>query len=137
MFTGIGRIKYDPPRADMKHRTTWWAIAEVDREITRYYRWWLQYEKHIILQKPAWDAHISIVRGENGCAQFPHLWKKYQDKRVEFQYDPSDLKCVRDNKQPGEFYWINVICPFFSDMRNELGLPVGWRFHITIGRTYY
>lgn len=137
MFSSTGKIKYDPHRADMKNRTSWWVVAEVDREITRYYRWWLQYEKHIILQKPSWDAHISIIRGESSCAQFPNLWKKYHNTVVQFEYDPVNLECVEDKKQPGQFYWITVSCPFFTDMRKELNLPTGWQFHITIGRTYF
>ena len=136
-FNGVGRIVYDPKRPGMKSVQPWWCILEVDREITRYYRWWLQKEKHIILQQPAWDAHISVVRGERQCARSPALWKKYQHERVAFEYEHGILRCVEDKDQPGQFYWIDVECPRLSEIRDELGLPVGWRFHITIGRTYY
>lgn len=134
---GTGRIVYDPRRPGMKSVQPWWCILEVDREITRYYRWWLQKEKHIILQQPAWDAHISIVRGEKSCQRFPELWRKYQNEQVTFDYEHGLLRSVEDKDQPGQFYWIDVECPRLSQIRDELGLPVGWRFHITIGRTYY
>jgi hypothetical protein len=136
LLPGSGKIVYDPHRGDMKNRTQGWCIVEVDREITRYYRWWLQYEKHIHLKQPAWDAHISVVRGEKLRPEFQHLWKKYQGKHVNFTYDHSYIRCEPDPKQGGFFYWIDVDCPELSAMREEMGLPVGWRFHITVGRTY-
>jgi len=49
----------------MKSNVKWWCIVAVDREISRYYRGWIQKTYHIKgLVKPAWDAHISVVRGE-------------------------------------------------------------------------
>lgn len=134
---GSGTIIYDPHRGDMQRRTDWWCIVQVDREITRYYRWWLQKEKHIILQQPAWDAHISVIRGEYACADSPKLWKKYDKRRIEFRYEHGNLRCEADKKNGGHYYWIDVECPMLSRIRAELGLPVGWKFHITIGRTYY
>lgn len=133
----IGTIQYDPPRGDMQRRTKWWCIAKVDREITRYYRWWLQKEKHIILQQPAWDAHISIIRGEFACADHPALWKKHDKQKVEFVYEHGNLKCAPDKNNGGHYYWVDVNCPLMSEIRAEMGLPIGWKFHITIGRTYY
>jgi hypothetical protein len=133
---GTGIIKYDPHRGSMKSRTKWWCVVEVDREITRYYRWWLQKEKHILLQQPAWDAHISVIRGEAACARTPELWNKYKNKKVDFTYTHGEL-IVAPDPDGGQYYWINVDSPFLSEIRKEMGLPVGWRFHITIGRTYY
>ena len=132
---GTGIIRYDPYRGSMKGRTQWWCVVEVDREITRYYRWWLQREKHILLQQPAWDAHISIIRGEAVCARKPELWKKYDGKRVNFLYEHGNYRCEADPKG-GHFYWVDVHCPELSNIRKEFGLPTGWRFHITFGRTY-
>ena len=42
--TSRGRIIYDPARPGMKRRTKYWAIVNVDREITRYFRWWVDRE---------------------------------------------------------------------------------------------
>lgn len=132
---GSGRIVYDPFRAGKKE--PYWCVVEVDTEITRYYRWWLQKEKHIILQKPAWDAHISVVRGERRAAKKQELWKKYHGRKVDFLYEHGKVRCAHDKDQPGLFYWIDVECPLLNTMRTELDLPTGMRFHITIGRTYY
>jgi len=132
---GSGKIIYDPHRGDMKGRTQWWCVVDVDKEITRYYRWWLQKEKHIILQKPAWDAHISVIRGEFACSKKPHLWKKYSGQKVDFEYEHGNLK-VADDPDGGKFYWIDVECQTLNEIRKEFDLPKGWRYHITIGRTY-
>lgn len=133
---GSGRIVYDPYRGEMK-TAPFWCVVDVDKEITRYYRWWLQKEKHILLQKPAWDAHISIVRGEQACSKHPQLWRKFHGQTVDFLYEHGNIRVGKDKDQPGQFYWIDVECPKLSLIRAELGLPKGWRFHITIGRTYY
>lgn len=134
---GSGVIKYDPYRADMKRRTNYWCIVEVDREITRYYRWWLKRELHVKeLQQPAWDAHISIIRGEPQCKKHPELWKKYHGEKVDFLYEHGHLRSHPD-PAGGRFWWVDVECPKLALIRKEMELPVGWRFHITVGRTYY
>lgn len=133
---GSGVIKYDPYRAEMKKRTSWWCVVNVDREITRYYRWWLRKEYHLILEQPSWDAHISVVRGETDVKRKLDVWKKYDGDKVDFLYEHGTIRSHPDPKG-GRFYWVDVECPKLAQIRKELGLPVGWRFHITIGRTYY
>lgn len=134
---GIGTLRYDPYRGDMKRRTKWWLVADVDKEITRYYRWWVRRTHHIILEQPAWDAHISIIRGEDACSKKSHLWNKYSGERVNFSYSPQTIHCAPDPNHGGHFWWINVKCSRMDQIRKEFDLPVGWNFHITFGRTYY
>lgn len=131
MFTSTGIIKYDPNRYGMKRRTEWWAVVNVDREITRYFRWWVQNRYGIILNQPAWDAHISIIRGEKPLKNKMHLWKKYDGKKVEFKYS----NIVVQAKKP-EFWTVDVYCPFLKKIREEFGFKSDWNQHITIGRTY-
>jgi len=136
-----GTIIYDPYRGDMKRRTNGWCVIDVDKEITRYYRWWLQYQYHIRLQPPSWDAHISVVRGEKIDPQYRNSWKKYHGKKINFVYrHVGEIKMTRsglsDSPDDGIYYYINVDCPTFDDIRNELGLRTGWSFHLTVGRTY-
>jgi hypothetical protein len=128
----------------MKSRTQGWCIVNVDRELTRYYRWWL--DKEILnplglpkggLDQPAWDAHISIVRGERLYPDKEHLWKKYQGKKVDFWYEhPFWYDIGRDNKQPGYFFTVDVQSADLMNIRLELGLKADWNFHLTFGRTY-
>lgn len=136
---GTGRVAYDPNRGTMKANTSNWVVVELDREITRYYRWWLQREKHIILQQPAWDAHISVVRGERVNPQiYRNVWKRHQGRRVEFRYEHGDIQTSPDKDAAGLFHWIRVECPVVDEIREELGLIASWKYHhITIGRTYY
>lgn len=144
VHSGTGTIVYDPFRGDMKRRTNGWCVVEVDREITRYFRWWLQYQKHIHLDFPSWDAHISIVRGDGGDRvqpQFQSLWKKYHGKRIQFEYDHvGDFKITRSglstSPDNGLYYFVEVRCPIIDNIRQELGLRTGWKYHLTFGRTY-
>lgn len=81
-----GRLVYDPPRPGMKHNTAWWAIVAVDREITRYYRWWVARRFGIHLLPPTWDAHISVVRGEAPEPHLRPLWRRHHGETVTFRY---------------------------------------------------
>jgi hypothetical protein len=136
--TGEGRIIYDPHRGSMKSNTNWWCVIDVDKEITRYYRWWLLKEKHLILHQPAWDAHISVIRGERAVTRNQVLWKKHHGRKVTFQYEHGDIQISKDKDAPGWFHWIRVNCPVVDQIREELGLIASWKYHhLTIGRTYY
>lgn len=150
MIKGTGIIKYDPPRPGMARRTQGWCVALVDREITRYFRWFVN--KNVInplgidvqgslkkypfvpLHQPAWDAHISILRGEGH--RLPQnmrgLWGKYEGMKMDFYYD---MSVHRAGKKP-DFWIVNVHSPDMMDIRQELRLPTNWPLHLTIGRTY-
>ena len=131
MFTSTGVIKYDPPRPGMKKRTHWWAIVKIDKEITRYYRWWVKNRFHVDLYQPSWDAHISIIRGEKPADDKRYLWKKYDGRKVEFKYS----HVVQQAKKP-EFWLVEVECDLLKQIRKEFEFPTNWKFHITIGRTW-
>lgn len=129
--TGFGYIKYDPPRPGLKRKKDWWAIVTVDREITRYYRWWVKRELWIDLCQPSWDAHISIIRGEKPPHDKMYLWKKYDGQKVKFRYKHDVYQAKKTH-----FWMIDVDCPFLLDIRREFGFPTNWNLHLTIGRTW-
>ncbi len=137
-----GKLIYDPHRGEMKARTDWWCVVNVDREITRYYRWWLQYTKHIYLQPPSFDAHVSVIRGEKPIPNLMHLWKKYQGQKFDLEYGHvGSVQEVRSHRHvhgenSGTFYIVPVHCPQLIDIRRELKLKTDWPLHLTIGRTY-
>ena len=135
--TSHGRIKYDPYRHGMKKKTEWWAVVPVDKEITRYFRWWVQRQFHVTLAPPSWDAHTSIIRGERPPNDKMHLWKKYDGKRIEFKYSNVIRQSGDTTARPGTYWFVEVDCPFLTEIRNEFGFPSNWRLHITIGRTWY
>lgn len=138
LLTGQGKIIYDPYRGGMN--TRWWAVVSVDRELTRYYRWWLTRELHLKrLFAPAWDAHVSIVRGEEPDDGAKTLWSRYHLQKVEFQYSPvvrqaGDTTGETDEK--GHFWFVDVYCPKLLQIRDELGLQTRYKFHLTVGKVY-
>jgi len=133
----VGKLVYDPYRGDMKHRTEWWCVVQIDREITRYYRYWVRQRYGIELFQPSWDAHISVVRGEKP----PRLhWKKHVGEIIEFEYgiEPYNGNAPNSKRNNAEMFWmIDVFCPRFGEIRAELGLRTFYNYHLTIGRTYY
>jgi len=138
--TGTGRIVYDPHRPGLKKKVDWWCILTVDKEITKYYRWWIQKELHIKgLCQPSWDAHISIIRGEKPRPDLMHLWKKYHGQQVEFKYrhSPRVSGDTTGNDRPDHYWFVDVDCPFLLDIRKELQRPSDWNLHLTVGRTWY
>jgi len=145
-FRSTGRIVYDPKRGGMKRRTKWWCVLNVDREITRYYRWWVSRRfwgmtamKDDWLCQPSWDAHVSIIRGETPRREFRSLWGKYQGEEVEFWY--SHNACLAGDRgtryaEDGDFWFVDVYCPRIDEIRDELGLKTFYKYHLTVGRTY-
>jgi len=129
MFTSIGKIIYDPYRDGMKNRTHWWAVVNVDTEITRYYRWWVMNRYLLKLHSPSWDAHISVIRGEKPPPHLTHLWKKYHNQSIEFKYS----HIVR---QSGDYWFVEVDSPHLIEIRKEFELPSSWKLHLTVGRTW-
>ena len=137
-----GIIKYDPPRPGMEKRTEWWAILKIDREILNplgigYDGSPKKYE-FVNLCQPSWDAHISIIRGERPRNELQHLWKKYDGERVDFMYrhHPRQSGDTTGGDRPEHYWFVEVFCPRFDEIRNEFKLITGWKYHITVGRTY-
>lgn len=144
-FESTGTIAYDPPRPGMKRKTERWCILKVDREITRYFRWWV--EKEVLnplgfddqkkavkngftkLELPSWNAHVSILRGEYIPPDMVHLWKKHDGKTVKFEY-------TNHVKKAGNFWVVDVRSDFLKMIRDELKKPSEWLFHLTVGRVY-
>ena len=137
-FKAKGVIRYDPYRGKMKSNTKWWVVVNTDQEITRYYRWWVHRRYWIELQQPAWGSHVSIIRGEKPADHLMHLWKKYDGHWIEFEYN-HNVRQSGDTTgwdRPDCFWFLDVRCEFLNQIRGELGRPTGWKYHLTIGRTY-
>ncbi|MNK46285.1 hypothetical protein D3C87_650670 [compost metagenome] len=144
-FHGRGKLVYDPVRPGLKSKNKWWVVVELDRGITDYYRWWVN--KEILnplgferkgLQMPAWGAHMSIVRGEQPRPDKLHLWNKYNGETVDFRYSYVVRQSgdTTGGDRPDVFWFVDSICAKGKALRDELGFPSNWKFHITVGRTY-
>lgn len=136
-FKAKGIIKYDPYRGKMKSKTDWWAVANTDAEITRYYRWWVYNRYWLKLDPPSWGAHVSIIRGEKPEPHLMHLWKKYDGHEIEYEYNHNVRQSgdTTGGDRPDCFWFVDVKCPFLKQIRDELNRPSNWNFHLTIGRT--
>jgi len=127
MFKAKGTLIYDP-RSDASKFTSWWAKLDVPRSVVQYYQYWVKRELGIHLNTPIWKAHITVMRGEEPRKQW--LWKKYQNKEIEFSYTP-------DIRMSETYAWIPAQSEQLEQIRTELGLRPQPRvpFHITIGNT--
>ena len=145
MYQGTGKLVYDPRRGDLKKKPHDWCVIEVDREITRYFRYWV--DKHVLnplgldkqgLAQPSWNAHISIVRGTLDLrhATNPDAWKKYQGEIVPFDYSPEVRQTTSKKDGTDDYWFVDVICPRALEIRKELGLRTDYGLHLTIGRTW-
>lgn len=80
----------------------------------------------IKLAKPAWGAHITVIRGEKPADET--VWGKYQGKFVSFLY--SSNLCTDE-----KYWWLDVEAPFLLDIREECGLSRQPQIplHLTLG----
>ena len=111
-------------------------VLNTDQGIADFYR--AQVPRWIAQVKPQkYRAHISIVRKE--IPRNLDAWGKYEGERVEFLYS-------RIVQNDDNYWWLNVFCKRFEEIRLELGLPVtspytlppdGFKkcFHLTTGNT--
>jgi hypothetical protein len=131
-FKSPGKIIFDPlpitGNAEKMFKP-WWAIVTVDGDIDKYYRWFLQNHYGLVLQRPAWGPHISLIRGEEVNRELWEEFKaKYNNQPIEFHYEAGP----RTN---GGHWWLRVICDQLKDLRVDLGLPRDgkWGLHLTLG----
>ena len=136
MFKSEGKIIYDPYRGSMKKRIEWWCVLEVDKEITRYLRYKIRKTQGLILQPPSWDAHISVVRGEQPLQHLKKRWKEYHNETLEFEYSNVVRKTGETDRhnQTSDFWFVDVEAPKLKQIRKEFGLPFDWNLHLTIGK---
>lgn len=139
-FTTTGTICYDPDRKSMKNQR-WWCVCEIhNKDITRYYRWWIKKRYGIELHPPAWDPHISIIRGEEPPDHLKHRWGLYNGRKVSIQYShvvrqSGDVPVA--NVHNNKIWFIDAKCSVFTDIRNGFGFPSDWNQHLSIGKVYY
>lgn len=163
----FGYLKYDPKNLETRYKD-WWLILKCDDNLTAYYRYWIEkcypfsvpsykwlekagIENNLdvywnITQhgvrtiRSAWGSHISVIRGER--PRDISLWKKYEDKKISFEYDPAYINTN------GKHWWIRVISSELEEIRLELGLtaqPMYFHrqskeqrvnpFHLTLGHS--
>lgn len=135
--------------ARYRNQYHYWAVATVDAEIARYYRWWINRELLNItgvegfgLLAPSHSPHITITRGVNDLIDVPKeeraaLWGKYEGEEVEFTYTP-DVRFTGDTTgdRPAKHWFVVVNAPKLMQIREEFDIPTNWRLHLTVGKDY-
>lgn len=129
-FRSFGYLRYDPRMEGQKVLEPYWLILQCDEELCRYYRHWVQVGCYTKIWRPAWGAHISVIRGEK--PRNPALWAKNSAKKVSFEYKHEILS-------NSKHYWIRIDSPELLDIREQYGLAREPRLplHLTLGNAEY
>lgn len=79
-----------------------------------------------ILQRPAWEEHITVIRNEEPSHK--ELWKKYDGQSVDFEIG-------LEPRTNGYYFWLPVCCPEAYNIREELGITteLRWDLHLSFG----
>lgn len=124
-----GRLIFDPLpiNGSTSMFKPYWAIVQMNCDIDSYYRWFLERRYNIKLIKPAWGAHISVIRGEP-CEQWEYFKSKYNNKIIDFEYN-------LEFKTNGQHWWLNIVCDELKAIRQEMGYNSnGIGLHLTLGQ---
>jgi hypothetical protein len=107
-------------------------VVQVDPDLGNFYRSLIP--KYYGVNRPMYEPHISVIRKVVPPNML--VWGKYQDERVDFDYD---TYVFNDEL----YFWLNVYSPRLEEIRSELGVkPFGdvtlspdgrHKFHITVG----
>ena len=82
-----GVVRYDPIRKGLSTPHPWWCVIEVEEEISRYCRWFVNKERPLDkIHKPSWSAHITVIRGWK--PKDPTVWGRHQGKEIDFWLIP-------------------------------------------------
>lgn len=106
---------------------TRWIILQCDSNIGKYYRnlYSLEYFYKPKIQKPLWDAHITIVRNE--CTINETFRNKYNQIAIKFEYETK----IQTN---GVHFWLPVYSVEIDQLRIELQLhKYTCPLHLSIG----
>lgn len=124
------KVSYDPYRPGLrKVRPGSLIVADLDFGTAAYYRWWIKKRFGLELQPTAFMPHITILDGKVKLDdnKFKTLWKKYQNKLIDFEYSV-------EVEQHWKFWVLPVRGKTLEGIRAEFGLNPNYKFHITIGR---
>ena len=134
LVTCNGKFFFSPNRQGLKktHRSFDNAvILKVDNGITEFYSSMLFKKYGLVLSKPAWGTHVTVVSDKDrvrDAETFNRLKDEFNETKIKLKYD------VRFYKQ-FQFWVLNIQpTPELIKIRQTLGLRADYPFHITIGR---
>jgi len=109
----------------------WWVIVKVNDDIVEFYSWFLEREFGIKLQRPAFGAHVSLIRGEK-----PTNEKKWEDAQKKWEGTQLKLKYWSPPRTNGKHWWLRLSDESeLENIREEIGYSKKgmWILHLTIG----
>lgn len=116
-----------------------WITVQAPHDVVNYYKFWVEKFKGKKISTSYHGTHITVLAGkhEKGLNKHP-LWGKYEGREVEFKYS-SRIRTDADWFTQGEYFWLEVECPFLGQLRQELGLKPTLKFpyHLTVGYCGY
>lgn len=128
-----GKIIANPIDVSKKHKkqSTWKAVAIVQfkDDFCDYYRWFLNKEFGLYLNRPLRGSHITVVNDRISDIGEGFDIMDIDGKEVTVYYDPTN---IRSNS---EHWWINAESKDIEDIRGTIGLPPTpyYGLHLTIG----
>jgi hypothetical protein len=136
VLKSVGILRYSPKlNGSLERRdggsTKWWLVIDVDPDLGRYCRqlYHLSTYRSEKINRPVWEAHISVVRDEEPLGEYKPLWERHNGDEIEFDYD------LARPEWDDLYIWLPVVCEAALDIRQELGLvrQPAFPLHLTIG----
>lgn len=126
-FHTTGTVIYDPLRDGKVANEKGWCIIDVDVEdLMAYYAYQFYKKFGIMLDKPSWKPHLSVIVGE---ASYDNSvpWKYRDGEEVDVSY--SHYMFWNKNH-----VWLAAQCDVSDELREHYSCIAKDRGHITIGR---
>jgi hypothetical protein len=111
-----------------------------DKDLCKYYQWFIFREYNVKTQLPAHGAHITIVNPKIHKHEDLNLVIDYHGREVEFFYDPEKLYISPVN------YWLPAQCSIDHEIKWLLAVENNysarndikyWGLHLTIANTKF
>jgi hypothetical protein len=124
-FKTKGIMIYSPDRGEMKKKVDGWAVLElVDDDLIDYYSYCFSKKFGIVLDKPSWKPHLSVIRGKYDETK---EWGWNNGVKAELQYSHNMFW----NHQ---HVWLSAESMLVNEIRQHYLIESYDRGHITIGR---
>jgi hypothetical protein len=101
-------------KATIKYKNNIQVVAELDQNISDYYRSLIP--KYYYAKPQKAPAHITIVRKNKETPTKMEFWGKHEGRIITFQYEPII-------QTDGIYFWMNAYISEIGYIRQELGLP--------------
>ena len=101
-------------KATIKYKNNIQVVAELDQNISDYYRSLIP--KYYYAKPQKAPAHITIVRKNKEIPTKMEFWGKHEGRIITFQYEPII-------QTDGIYFWMNAYSSEIGYIRQELGLP--------------